>query len=74
MSLLDSTAAATPEARLPRASRRDGVGDQICPNSIASELGSAPEQTAARRLFERLVALGGARELTGRKTFRIFGL
>jgi Protein of unknown function (DUF1403) len=45
--------------------------DAVTPARIRSK--TLPDR-AARRLLERLVALGGARELSGRKTFRIYGL
>jgi Protein of unknown function (DUF1403) len=41
--------------------------------SATSKLGGLSER-GARRLFERLVSLGTLRELTGRPTFRLYGL
>jgi hypothetical protein len=41
---------------------------------LASARRSAISDRGARRLFDRLVALGGVRELTGRSTFRLYGL
>ena len=44
--------------------------DAIAPMSLTS-FGS---QRAARRFCDRLVELGTARELTGRDTFRLYGV
>jgi Protein of unknown function (DUF1403) len=41
--------------------------------SAATPLGGLSER-GARRLFDRLVLLGAVRELTGRATFRLYGL
>ena len=42
--------------------------------SASSRIGGQMSERGARRLFDRLVALGAIRELTGRATFRLYGL
>ena len=42
--------------------------------SASSKIGGQMSERGARRLFDRLVALGAVRELTGRATFRLYGL
>jgi hypothetical protein len=42
--------------------------------AASSQIGGQLSERGARRLFDRLVALGAIRELTGRATFRLYGL
>jgi Protein of unknown function (DUF1403) len=42
--------------------------------AASSKMGGQLSERGARRLFDRLVALGAIRELTGRATFRLYGL
>ena len=42
--------------------------------AASSQIGGQISERGARRLFDRLVALGAVRELTGRATFRLYGL
>ncbi len=43
-------------------------------DALAAGPGKAASDRSMRRLFERLVSLGAVRELTGRPTFRLYGL
>lgn len=43
-------------------------------DALAAQAGAEASDRAARRLFERLTSLGLVRELTGRPTFRLYGL
>ena len=42
--------------------------------AASSQIGGQISERGARRLFDRLAALGAIRELTGRATFRLYGL
>ena len=43
-------------------------------DALAAQAGAEASDRAARRLFDRLTSLGLVRELTGRPTFRLYGL
>ncbi len=50
------------------------VATLISEDAQAAGPGQTASDRSSRRLFERLVALGGACQLTGRSTFRLYGL
>ena len=43
-------------------------------DALPAQAGARASDRAARRLFDRLTSLGLVRELTGRATFRLYGL
>ncbi len=54
------------EAAVTRVCEEDAITASMRPGNLS--------ERAARRLFDRLVSLGVLRELTGRPTFRLYGL
>ena len=63
---------ATPKLRGKEASAI--VERLLAEDAQSASAGRMTSDRSARRLFERLVELGVARELTGRPTFRLYGL
>jgi hypothetical protein len=67
--------AAAPKLRSkPAANVVDLLLSQDCVSPAEAARHAPMTGRAARRLFDRLVALGAARELSGRPTFRLYGL
>ena len=69
----DKLRAVAPKVRTKRAGQVIETLLKHCAVTPANVRGKMSDR-AARRLFERLVALGGVRELSGRPTFRIYEL
>ncbi len=53
---------------------RSIVAALVTEDALPAQAGERASDRAARRLFERLTALGLVRELTGRPAFRLYGL
>jgi hypothetical protein len=57
-----------------RAKGAGAVVETLLDEDAVRPSAGAMSDRGLRRLFDRLVALGGVRELTGRPTFRLYGL
>jgi len=69
----DKLLAVTPKLRAKAA---DSVVEKLLSDDavVASEKIAGMSDRGLRRLFDRLVEVGAVRELSGRSTFRIYGL
>lgn len=52
----------------------DGIMSLLSDDALSAQAGRLTSDRAARRFFERLMELGVLRELTGRTSFRLYGL
>jgi hypothetical protein len=68
----DRLLAAAPKLRGKDADRM--VAILLSEDAQPAQAGAAASDRSSRRLLERLVSLGAVRELTGRPTFRLYGL
>ncbi len=68
----DRLLAAAPKLRGRDADERLAL--LLMEDALPAKSGRTASDRSGRRLFERLVALGAVRELTGRPTFRLYGL
>lgn len=64
--------AVAPQLRSKDADRT--IARLLSEDALAAGAGPGASDRSGRRLFERLVTLGGVRELTGRSSFRLYGL
>jgi hypothetical protein len=66
--------AVAPKLRAKPAAKIVDLLSEDCVSAAEAARQAPMTDRAARRLFDRLVALGAARELSGRPTFRLYGL
>lgn len=69
-----ATALRATNLRRPGKDTASIIAALLTEDALAAQAGAEASDRAARRLFDRLTSLGLVRELTGRPTFRLYGL